>query len=240
MTHLSVNEERPSPRIAPERQTGRPPLEIVDVVKQWHKRAPRILDGVDLRIERGQSVWVGGRNGVGKTTLLRIVSGLIDPDQGEVLAFGLHPVRDRREFHKRVHFLSAGNSGIYARLSVRRQIDCWARIAFVPRGERAAIVEDVLDRFAIRELAQQRSDRLSMGQRKRLKIAMAFIGDPDIVLLDEPRNSLDGEGGEILKQAIASVVDRGGAVLWCSPTGEHIDMEFDRRYVLDQGRLHPA
>jgi ABC-2 type transport system ATP-binding protein len=221
----------------PEREIDEwPPIELYDVHKRWRKDVP-LIDGINLTVERGQAVWLGGANGAGKTTLLRIIAGLIDPGSGEIRAFGLHPFRDRREYHRRVAFLSAGNTGIYARLTVRGQIDCWARVAFVPREIRAQKVEETLERFGLMPLAKQRSDRLSMGQRQRLRIAMTFIGDPDVALLDEPRNSLDADGAAILQSAIREVLGRGGAVLWITPTGEHLEFGFDARYLLEGGEL---
>ncbi|HKP21803.1 MAG TPA: ABC transporter ATP-binding protein [Thermoleophilaceae bacterium] len=216
------------------------PLEIRNVVKGWGRKNPPVLKGIDLEIEPGQLVWVGGRNGVGKTTLLRVVSGLIGATDGEVRAFGLDPKRDRRAYQRRVAFLSAGNTGVYARLTVRQQLDVWARIAFVPRAERAAAVDSALEQFMLEDLAGNRSDRLSMGQRQRLRIAMTFIGGPDLLLLDEPRTSLDGEGGAILTNAIRETIMRGGAVLWVSPTGEPIGMRFDQRHVIEDGKLRAA
>jgi ABC-2 type transport system ATP-binding protein len=213
-----------------------PPLELYDIHKRWAKDRP-LVDGVNLTIEPGEVVWLGGANGAGKTTLLRIVAGLIDAESGEVRAYGLHPFRDRRAYHRRVSFLSAGNTGIYARLTVRRQMDIWARVAFVPREGRAQIVADTLERYGLLPLAEQRSDRLSMGQRQRLKIAMTFISRPHLVLLDEPRNSLDAEGTEMLHASVRGVVERGGAALWVSPTGEQLTYDFDRRYLLSQGQL---
>lgn len=213
-----------------------PPLELYDVSKRWRKDLP-LIESINLTVEEGQVVWLGGANGAGKTTLLRVIAGLIDPEAGEVRAYGLHPVRNRREYQRRVGFLSAGNTGIYARLTVRRQLDCWARIAFVPRAERRDALETALDRYGLRPLAAQRSDRLSMGQRQRLRIAMTFIAKRDLVLLDEPRNSLDAEGAEMLHAAVRETADRGGAVVWVSPTGELQDFMFDARYLLQQGRL---
>ncbi len=81
---------------------------------------------------------------------------------------------------------------------------------------------------------------MSMGQRQRLRIAMTFLPRPEIVLLDEPLTSLDAEGAALLRQAIQSVLARDGVVLWCSPSGEHLEMAFDARWVLDRGRLAPA
>ena len=95
----------------------------------------------------------------------------------------------------------------------------------------------MLDHFGLRAIAGNRSDRLSMGQRQRLRLAMTFVARPDLVLLDEPRNSLDGEGADMLAAAIEGVVDRDGAVLWISPSGEPVNVDFDTRYVLENGQL---
>jgi len=226
---------------APAPTTGErawPPLELYDVSKRWRKDVP-LIQSINLTIEAGETAWIGGRNGAGKTTLLRVIAGLIDPDRGEVRAFGLHPFRDRREFQRRVGFLSAGNAGIYARLKVRQQLEIWARISYVPRERREPWIETVLQHFDLVGLADHRSDRLSMGQRQRLRLAMAFVAQPQLVLLDEPRNSLDAQGYEMLNAAIRGTVLRGGAVLWVSPTGEPSGFEFDSRYVLEAGKLHP-
>lgn len=232
----TVLREVPAPVPQAESLDDWPPIELYDIHKRWRKDAP-LIDGVNLTINPGEAVWLGGANGAGKTTLLRIVAGLIDPGSGKVRAFGLDPFLDRREYHQRVAFLSAGNTGIYARLSVRRQLDCWARVAFVPRAGRAARVEQTLERFGLIELAKQRSDRLSMGQRQRLRIAMTFIANPDVVLLDEPRNSLDQEGATLLQEAVDEVLARDGAVLWVSPTGEQLQYAFSARYILQGGEL---
>src|SRR4051812_41957448 len=213
-----------------------PPLELYDLHKRWRKDLP-LLEGINLTIEPGESAWIGGRNGAGKTTLLRIAAGLIDPGSGKVRAFGLDPFGDRRAFQRRVGFLSAGNAGVYARLTVRGQLDIWARIAYVPREQRAGWIQTVMEHFDLVGLAGHRSDRLSMGQRQRLRLAMTFVAQPDLVLLDEPRNSLDAEGHEMLRAAIRGTTLRGGAVLWVSPTGEPSGFDFDSTYILEQGQL---
>src|SRR5206468_12102946 len=130
--------------------------------------------------------------------------------------------------------LPAGDRGLYARLSVHRQLRFWARVAMVPREEVAARVEEAIEIFDLRELADRRVDRMSMGQRQRLRIAMTFMPHPDVVLLDEPLTSLDGEGADLLYAAIERVLDKGGAVLWCSPAGENLQYAFDRTYMLDK------
>jgi ABC-2 type transport system ATP-binding protein len=213
------------------------PLSLRGVSKAWDKGRVPVLNQVDLDIDVGDRVRIAGRNGVGKTTLMRIAAGLIDPDSGRATVWGTSAIERPEHYQRLVSFLPAGDRGLYARLSVRRQLDFWARIAMVPRQQVAARVEEAIEIFDLRELADRRVDRMSMGQRQRLRIAMTFMPHPDVVLLDEPLTSLDGEGAELLFGAIERLLDKGGAVLWCSPAGEHLKYGFDRTYMLDEGRL---
>ena len=236
---LVLHEQRiEGPRLV----AARLPLELSDVHKAWgHKRRREhpVLRGVDLTLEPGDFVWIGGRNGAGKTTLLRVASGLIGAEKGHVLAYGLDPGRDRREFQRRVAFLSAGNQGLYARLTVRIQVDTWARINFVDRRTRRAAVDRALEQFELIELADARCDRISMGQRQRVRLAMTFVSDPDVVLFDEPGTSLDDRGHTLLRAAIERLVRRGGTVLWVSPAGDESQAQGDctGRYLLEGGKL---
>jgi ABC-2 type transport system ATP-binding protein len=213
------------------------PLSLEGIHKRWHKSQAPVLDGVDLRLDLGTKTWIGGRNGAGKTTLLRIAAGLIDPDRGRVHAWGFGPHDKRSRYHRLVAFLPAGDRGLYARLSVRHQLRFWAGMAMIDSAARESRVEETIDAFDLRELADQRVDRMSMGQRQRVRIAMTFLAEPETVLLDEPLTSLDSEGAVVLERAIYGLIGRGGALLWCSPSGDHPEHEFDSDWILEAGRL---
>lgn len=213
------------------------PLSLEGIHKRWRKNQAPVLDGVDLRLDLGTKTWIGGRNGAGKTTLLRIAAGLIDPDEGRVHAWGFGPHDKRSRYHRLVTFLPAGDRGLYARLSVRHQLRFWAGMAMIDAAARESRVEETIDAFDLRELADQRVDRMSMGQRQRVRIAMTFLPEPETVLLDEPLTSLDLEGAVVLERAIDGLIDRGGALLWCSPSGDHPEHEFDSDWILEAGRL---
>jgi ABC-type multidrug transport system ATPase subunit len=213
------------------------PLALRGVCKRWRPGQPPVLDQLDLTLAPGSATWVGGRNGAGKTTMLRIAAGLIEPERGRAEVWGATAAESRVRYQRLVSFLPAGDRGLYARLTVRRQLEFWARITMIPRQRFRAAVEDALAQFELRELAERRVDRMSMGQRQRLRIAMTFLPRPEVVLLDEPLTSLDGEATELLQQALDDLLARDGAVLWCSPSGEHLEMSFDARWVIDDGRL---
>ena len=215
-----------------------PALQLSGITKSWGEL--KVLDDTDLAVSAGERVWIGGRNGVGKTTLLRIAAGLILPEAGEIRLGGLNPEKDRREFQKQIGFLSAGNTGLYARLSVRDNLDFWAGIAFVPRSRRAETIKSALAHFGLEELTRRRVDRLSMGQRQRVRLAGAFLHRPSVIFLDEPETSLDDDGLAALGRALGEHTAVGGSAVICSPSFQKLQFEVESAYVLDSGRLRPA
>jgi ABC-2 type transport system ATP-binding protein len=216
------------------------PLAILGASKRWRKDLPLVLDGLSLTLEPGTKTWIGGRNGVGKTTMLRVAAGLIEPEAGRAEVWGSTARENRARYQELVSFLPAGDRGLYARLTVRRQLEFCARITLVPRQRFRQTIEEAIDAFDLRELAERRVDRMSMGQRQRLRIAMTFLPKPEIVLLDEPLTSLDSEGAALLQRATDELIARDGAVLWCSPSGESLELEFDASWVIERGRLVAA
>ncbi len=237
---LDLSRLQPAPAVAADAASGAAPLMLRGVSKRWRKDLPLVLDELELTLEPGTATWVGGRNGVGKTTMLRVAAGLIEPDTGRAEVWGVSHRENRTRYQQLVSFLPAGDRGLYARLTVRRQLEFCARISLIAREKVRQTVEQSLEQFDLVELAERRVDRMSMGQRQRLRIAMTFLPDPEVVLLDEPLTSLDTEGSVLLQQALAAVLGRDGSVLWCSPSGEHVDMNFDAHWLIEDGRLVPA
>jgi ABC-2 type transport system ATP-binding protein len=224
----------------PRDASARPVFEMVGVTRSWNRGRKTVVRDINLALEPGTAAWVGGRNGVGKTTMLRVAAGLIAADEGHVSLCGLNPERHRREYQRQLGFLTAGNSGLYARLTVRGHLDYWSRLALLSKSEREGAVERALARFELDHLAGSRVDRMSLGQRQRVRLAMTFLHEPSLLLLDEPGNSLDQEGKTLLSETVRRTVDGGGAAIWCSPTGEHLDFEFDERYEIVDGHLESA
>lgn len=196
-----------------------------------------MLDEVSLTLYAGEVTWVGGRNGVGKTTLLRLAAGILLPQRGTVRIGQLTPRWRGGLYRRQVGFLSAGDRSLQARMNVAQQLDYWARLAYVPRDRRADLVADSLRRFRLEEFAGRRVDRMSMGQRQRVRLAMAFLHEPRVLLLDEPRNSLDDDGYQLLNEQIEQAAKRAATILWCSPRGEDRVIECDASYTLCDGQL---
>jgi ABC-type multidrug transport system ATPase subunit len=198
-----------------------------------------VLGGVDLDVEAGRLVRIKGANGAGKTTLLRIAAGLLRPDAGLVSLAGRDPERQRRSFLRRLGFVSAGDRALYPRLSARRHLQLCADLALLGPEERRAAVDEAIAAFSLEEFADRGSQRLSLGQRQRVRLAMGFAHGPSVVLLDEPANSLDDDGIAALGGALERLRARGGAAVWCAPSATDPPLPFDERFVLTGGALVP-
>jgi heme ABC exporter ATP-binding subunit CcmA len=219
-----------------------PPRAAALVLSGVHKRygARAVLAGVELTVDSGTLVSITGANGAGKTTLLRLAAGLLAPERGSITVCGLDPERDGGAYRSRIGFLSAGDRGLYPRLTVARNLEFAARLGMLERRRLRPAVEEAIERFGLDELARRRVDRLSTGQRQRVRLAATLIHDPDLVLLDEPANSLDDAGIASLEEALADVTLRGGAVVSCVPSGAEGRLAADRAYAMVEGVLEPA
>jgi ABC-type multidrug transport system ATPase subunit len=213
-------------------------LELRGIRKSWGDQA--VLSGAELCVRPGTIAWIGGPNGAGKTTLLRIAAGLIPPDSGEVSLLGLDPEGNRRDYQRHLGWLPAGNGGVYNRLTVRRNLAYWASISFVPRSRRDRAVEAAAERFDVLRLARRRADHISMGERQRLRLAMTFLHDPKLVLLDEPHTSLDGNALARLHDGLETLAANGGAAIWCSPSRDGVALPATEEYEVRQGRVVPC
>lgn len=216
---------------------GPAPLRLCGVSKRWRGQVRPVLQDVELELPDGGLTWLGGDNGAGKTTLLRLACGLLEADEGEVRVRGYGLRRDPSESKRRIGVLMAGNSGLWARLTVRQQLQLWARLAFVPKDQREPAVDGAVRAFGLGRLVDRRLDRISMGERQRLRLAMTFLHRPEVVLLDEPRNSLDVHGLELLRAAVSRVREQGGSALWCAPTGEEADSETTAELRVRDGQV---
>jgi ABC-2 type transport system ATP-binding protein len=216
-------------------------LELRGVAKRWRSDDAPLFARLYLQLAPGTLAGVEGRNGGGKTTLLRIVAGMIDADEGTVRLDELSPTRDRREYQRRIGFLSAGSTGLYGRLTVLQHLDYWARLSLLTTEERASRIEWALGRFELEETAARRANRMSMGQRQRLTLALTFLHAPTLVLLDEPWNSLDGQGIELANAVVTEFVAQGGSSIICVPSGHELELAHAHaRYALEDGELRRA
>jgi ABC-2 type transport system ATP-binding protein len=187
------------------------------------------LDDVSLDIRPGQIVGMLGPNGAGKSTLLSLVQGLRRPSSGTVELFGGSP-HDAR--NRVLLGCTPQATALPETLRVGEVVD-FVGAHFpspVPRGE-------LLDEFGLAELARKQTGALSGGQKRRLSVALAFVGRPRLVLLDEPTTGLDVDARHALWGAIRSQHERGATVVMTSHYLEEIEQLAERVVVIHHGRV---
>lgn len=211
----------------PHHVTDGPVLEAVGVTRRFG--ATLALDDVSLTVRPGELVGLLGPNGAGKTTLLSLVTGLRRPDQGVVRLFGGDP---RDPASRRSLGTTPQETGLPATLTVGEVTDFVAGHYPDPmsRGE-------ILDRFGLADLVRRQTGGLSGGQKRRLAVALALVGRPRLVVLDEPTTGLDVEARHALWQALRDYHADGATVLVTSHYLEEVEALADRVVVIGQGRV---
>lgn len=148
------------------------------------------LDKVDITVAKGAIYGLVGDNGAGKTTFLKLFSGHIYADEGELKLFGCHRQKDMEEQRKRTGVVIEA-PGFYPQISVERNLEYYRILKGVP-GKRA--VDEVLELVGLADKRKKRCRDLSLGMKQRLGLAIALIGEPELLILDEPINGLDPSG----------------------------------------------
>ncbi|MEU5530041.1 ABC transporter ATP-binding protein [Micromonospora chersina] len=187
------------------------------------------LDRVDLTVRAGELVGLLGPNGAGKSTLLNLLVGLRRPAAGRVELFGGDP---RDPASRRQLGVTPQETGLPGTLRVGEVVD-FVAAHFpdpVPRDE-------LLDRFGLTDQVRRQTGGLSGGQRRRLAVALAFVGRPRLVVLDEPTTGLDVEARHTLWEAVRSFHAEGGTVLLSSHYLEEVEALAQRVVVIGHGRV---
>ena len=148
------------------------------------------VDHVSFRIERGEIFGFLGSNGCGKTTTMKMLTGLLPASEGTARLFGHSPDAHDLETRKRVGFMSQ-NFSLYAELTVAQNLDLHARLYHLPPEKIAARIADLVRRFGLGEYLDDMSGELPLGIRQRLSLAVAVIHEPEMLILDEPTSGVD-------------------------------------------------
>jgi ABC-2 type transport system ATP-binding protein len=211
------------------------PLESAAVVScrglTKHYGTLTAVDGVTFSLERGTVTGVLGPNGAGKTTTLRLLLGLAEPTAGEALVFGC-PYRELEQPADKVGAVLESTDFHPARTG-RNHLRALALAAALPLER----VEEVLDLVELRDAAKRRVRTYSLGMRQRLGLAAALLGDPELLILDEPANGLDPAGVRWLRTFLQTLAAQGRTVLVSSHLLAEVAQTVDQVLIIDHGRL---
>jgi ABC-2 type transport system ATP-binding protein len=202
-------------------------------VSALHKRYGdyEAVRGIDITVQRGEVFGLLGPNGAGKTTTVEILEGYRTRTSGEVSVLGHDPAQRSIELRRRIGIvLQAG--GIYSHITPREALRHWASFYPHPRD-----VEEVLALAGLREKAEVRSRKLSGGQLRRLDFALALVGDPELIFLDEPTTGFDPEARRAAWETIRSLRELGKTILLTTHYLEEAQALADRVAIVKDGRV---
>jgi lantibiotic transport system ATP-binding protein len=201
-------------------------IEMLHVERRYGRR--QVLHGVDLTARQGTVTGLLGPNGAGKSTTLRVLLGLLRPHGGEVRLFG-EPWR--REHLARVG-ASVDGPSFYGHLTGRQNLEVHARLI----GVGAAAVGAALETVGLAAASHQRARGYSTGMRSRLALAIALLGDPELVVLDEPQNGLDPSGVREVRELVRRLAREGRTVLFSSHLLSEVAAVADDVTCIAEGR----
>jgi ABC-2 type transport system ATP-binding protein len=208
-----------------------PAIEVDGLRKNYDGRA--VLRSLSFRIGRGEIFALLGPNGAGKTTTVEIIEGYRRPDRGEVRVLGVDPARAGRDHRARVGLMLQGGGGIDPRMTAREVVRLHGRFHADPGDADELLAEVGLSGDVLRT----RYRRLSGGERQRVGLAVALVGRPDLLILDEPTAGMDVEARAATRTLLGRLRDEGVTILLTSHDLADVERIADKIAIIDRGRI---
>jgi len=197
-------------------------------LKKYYGHQIAVKD-VSLKIPKGTIYGLLGPNGAGKSTTLKMLTGLMRPSEGEIIAFG--------EPWQRKHLSRIGSlieaPALYGNLTAMENLLVHTKLLGIPKEK----IDEVLELVDLKNTEKKLTSQFSMGMKQRLGIAIALIGDPELLILDEPTNGLDPVGIQELRDLICSFPKRGITVLLSSHILSEVSQIVDNIGIISEGTL---
>jgi ABC-2 type transport system ATP-binding protein len=205
-------------------------IEVRGLVKEFPPDV-RAVDGLDLRVARGECFGLLGPNGAGKTTTIEILEGIQRPTSGEVLVLGLRWEQSATSLRRRIG-IQLQETELYDKLSVAETVTMFRSFY-----ERKVAVDEIIQSVGLTEKRDVWVSKLSGGQKQRLAIACALVSEPELVFLDEPTTGLDPAARRALWDIIRGLRGRGRTVMLTTHYMEEAEKLCDRIAIVNRGKV---
>ncbi|WP_422018945.1 ABC transporter ATP-binding protein [Roseibium sp.] len=172
----------------------------------------RAVDGLDLTIERGMIYGFLGPNGCGKTTAIRMLTGLLTPTEGSVEVLGLSVPKDAEALKYKIGYMTQAFS-LYGDLTVLENLNFMGTVYGLTRAQRKERIAEVMNRYELTQLSDRFAGEMSGGQRQRLALAAAVLHGPQLLFLDEPTSAVDPESRRHFWEQLFDLVDEGTSIV---------------------------
>ena len=222
------------PRIIPQTQLL-PAIALRTVSFRFPKGALATCQ-VSMEIAAGEIFCLLGPNGAGKTTLIRLITGELTPEAGAIAING-QPVGAATRALAATMGILPQSVGLFDGLTVRQHLDCFARLKGIAGGQLAATLDALIDRFRLTPLLKTRAGVLSLGQKRWVLVALAMLGDPGILILDEPTVGMDPVARQSLWDILRAARHAGTTILLTTQYLDEAEHLSDRVGFFKEGQL---
>lgn len=208
-------------------------VEIKNLTKKFSEDNSAI-DNLTLSFEKGKITGLIGPDGAGKTTLMRIIAGLLSPTEGEVSTLGLNPIEEKRILNEKLGYMPQ-KFGLYEDLSVIENLNLYSDLKGIPRSEKEKLFDKVLTMTDLKRFKPRLAGALSGGMKQKLGLACTLLGAPELLLLDEPSVGVDPISRRELIKMVKELATEGMTIIWSTAYLDEAH-SFDSCVVLNEGK----
>lgn len=219
-----------------------PIINVSHVKKSYRKRKKQTIikavDDISFQVHKGEIVGLLGPNGAGKTSTIKMICGLLEPDEGTIMIKGLENRKQRLKSLQHISAVLEGNRNLYWRLTVRENLEYFAGNRGKSKKEVKPQIDHLLTLFHLEEKENELVNRLSRGMQQKLAIAVAMLADTDVILLDEPTLGLDVETSYEVREILKKIVqDDEKTIIISSHDMAVIQAVCERVIIVNNGKI---
>lgn len=196
----------------------------------------KAVDNVSFEVNSGEVFGLLGPNGAGKTTTLRMIAGLITPDEGEIDIFGKSNKDNIFELKKNLGFLT-GSTELYGRLTPIEILNYFGTLNYMDNDFKKKRIEELVKTFQLEDFKNRWCQKLSTGQKQRVSIARTILHDPQVLIFDEPTSGLDIISGQIILDFIKEVKEAGKTIIFSTHNMSEAGYLCDRLALIYKGKI---
>lgn len=209
-------------------------LQINNLTKYYGKL--KVLDELNLKIEKGSTFGLLGVNGAGKTTTMRILAGLVEADQGRIMLDGEELGQKDKSIGRKIGYMP-DFFGVYDKLKVIEYMEFYASLYGITGKEAEKVCQEQIELVCLTEHINSYVDELSRGMKQRLCLARCMVHDPDLLILDEPTSGLDPMGRDLIKDILQELHMRGKTILISSHLLQDLSKICTHIGIIEQGKM---